>query len=178
MPNLVGGWVVSTVRVSQFAAARTAVSFSFERSDSLAGKIANWLMDFCQMTINDLETTSRLHLAAHELVENMLTYGNSPEVAFEFALEPGEGQSVVSLCATNSAPPEQIREVSRRVSELRAAGDPVAYYDRLIRSTAPLAGMSGLGLARIRAEAGLDVDCRVRGPEVSVVVTAVMKGER
>jgi hypothetical protein len=39
-------------------------------------------------------------------------------------------------------------------------------------------GMSGLGLARIRAEAGLDVDCSVEGPEVSIVVQATMKGVR
>jgi hypothetical protein len=62
--------------------------------------------------------------------------------------------------------------------ELRAATDPIAYYDRLIRATAPVLGSSGLGLARIRAEAGLDVDCSVSGREVSIVVQATMRSER
>jgi hypothetical protein len=164
--------------VSQFAAARTAVSFSFDRSHSVAGKIANWLIDFCQMTIGDRETTSRLHMAAHELVENVLKYGSSPEIGLEFELERGERESVVRLKTRNTAAPERLLEVERLVGELKQADDPVAYYDRLIRSTAPLIGTSGLGLARIRAEAGLDVDCRVEGPEVSIMVQTTMRGQR
>jgi hypothetical protein len=68
--------------------------------------------------------------------------------------------------------------VARLVSELKAAADPIAYYDRLIRSTAPIVGSSGLGLARIRAEAGLDVDCSVNGREVSIVVQTTMRSDR
>src|ERR1051325_6716210 len=98
LPNLRSGRGRSLAfRVSQIAAARTAVSFSLERSHSLAGKIANWLIDFCQMTIGDRETTSRLHMAAHELVENVLKYGNTPEVGLEFELERGATQSFVRL---------------------------------------------------------------------------------
>jgi hypothetical protein len=41
-----------------------------------------------------------------------------------------------------------------------------------------MAGMSGLGLARIRAEAGLDVDCSVEGREVSIVVQTTMRSDR
>ena len=165
-------------RVSQIAAARTAVSFSLERSHSLAGKIANWLIDFCQMTIGDRETTSRLHMAAHELIENVLKYGSTPEVGLEFELERSATESIVRIKTRNTADPQQLEEVTRRVTELRAAPDPVAYYDRLIRSTAPVIGMSGLGLARIRAEAGLEVDCSVEGREVSIVVQATMRSER
>jgi len=144
----------------------------------MAGKIANWLIDFCQMTIGDRETTSRLHMAAHELVENVLKYGSTPEVGLEFELERGDDSSIVRLRTRNTAAPEQLEEVTRRVMELRAATDPIAYYDQLIRATAPVLGTSGLGLARIRAEAGLDVDCSVSGREVSIVVQATMRSER
>jgi len=144
----------------------------------MAGKIANWLIDFCQMTIGDRETTSRLHMAAHELVENVLKYGSTPEVGLEFELERGADGSIVRLRTRNTAAPEQLEEVTRRIMELRAATDPIAYYDQLIRATAPMVGMSGLGLARIRAEAGLDVDCSVSGREVSIVVQATMRSER
>jgi hypothetical protein len=130
------------------------------------------------MAIEDLEVTSRLHMAAHELVENVLKYGSSPEVGLEFELERGAVNSIVRLRTRNTAAPEQLREVTRRVNELKAAVDPIAYYDRLIRSTAPVVGMSGLGLARIRAEAGLDVDCSVVGREVSIVVQTTMRSEK
>lgn len=114
-------------------------------------------------------------MAAHELVENVLKYGSSSEVGLEFELERGEGQSFVRLRTRNSAAPERLAEVERLVAELKSAQDPVAYYDRLIRSTAPVIGTSGLGLARIRAEAGLEVDCTVQGPEVSIVVQATVR---
>ena len=130
------------------------------------------------MTIGDQETTARLHMAAHELVENVLKYGSTPEVGLEFELERGERESIVRLRTRNTAAPEQLEEVARRVTELRAAPDPIAYYDMLIRSTAPVLGMSGLGLARIRAEAGLDVNCTVEGREVSIVVQATMRSVR
>lgn len=127
------------------------------------------------MTIDDRDTTSRLHMAAHELVENVLKYGSTPEVGLEFELERRNDGQIVRLRTRNTAAPEQLDEVTRRVTELRAAPDPVAYYDRLIRSTAPMIGVSGLGLARIRAEAGLDVDCSVEGREVSIVVQTTMR---
>lgn len=127
------------------------------------------------MTLGDMETTSRLHLAAHELVENVLRYGSSPQVGLEFAVEKGERGSVVRLSTTNKAEPEQLKVVSRCISALRAAPDPVAYYDKLIRTTAPLSGQSGLGLARIRAEAGLDVDFHVSGPEICIMVETILE---
>jgi len=130
------------------------------------------------MTIGDTETTSRLHMAAHELVENVLKYGTTPELGLEFELERGDHESFVRIKTRNTAAPEQLEEVTRRVSELRAAVDPIAYYDQLIRSTAGVMGMSGLGLARIRAEAGLDVDCSVEGQEVSITVQATMRSGR
>ncbi len=141
----------------------------------MAGKIANWLMDFCQMTVGDRETTSRMHLAAHELVENVLKYGSSPTIGLEFAVESRNEESIVRLSTKNAADPAQLEEVSRRVSALKLASDPIAYYDQLVRSTAPLDGPSGLGLARIRAEAGLSIDCAIEGGEVSISVESVTR---
>lgn len=126
------------------------------------------------MTVGDMETTARLHLAAHELVENVLRYGSSPQVGLEFAVEQKGNSSVIRLSTTNTAEPEQLEVVARCVGALRDANDPIAYYDQLIRSTAPLLGQSGLGLARIRAEAGLEVDCHVSGPEVCIVVETTL----
>ena len=141
----------------------------------MAGKIANWLIDFCQMAIEDLETTSRLHMAAHELVENVLKYGSSPEIGLEFELERGDTRSIVRLRTRNTAAPEQLLEVARRVSELKAAADPVAYYDRLIRSTAPIVGTSGLGLARIFVEANMDVEIELTDERVCIKAVSALQ---
>lgn len=165
--------------MSQFSTARTSVSFTFDGCFFTAGKIANWLLDFCQLTVSNLDMTARLHMAAHELIENVVKYGSTPDIGLEFEFVRALDGTTVRLSTRNQATPQQLAEVVRRVGELREAPDPIAYYDQLIRRTATLAGQSGLGLARIRAEAGLDVDCAVEGPEtISIMVQTTMQAEQ
>ena len=45
----------------------------------------------------------------------------------------------------------------------------MAFYDRMIEGMVPR-GVSGLGLARIRADAGLDLDDAIDGDELTLVV--------
>jgi hypothetical protein len=164
--------------VSPFVSARTSVTFTFDGCFMTAGKVANWLIDFCQLTLDDQEVTARLHLAAHELVDNALKYGTDDDMGLEFELSRQGRTRIVTLRTRNRTTPDQLLEVSRRIGELKRASDPLEYYDSLIRGTAPLSGQSGLGLARIRAEAGLEVDCVVQGPEtVSIVVQATLNGD-
>jgi hypothetical protein len=162
--------------VTPVLTARTSVTLSFDGCFLTAGKVANWLIDFCHLTVEDHDTTSRLHLAAHELIENVVKYGSTEDMSLEFELVPTEPRSTVILSTRNRTTPEQLKAVVKRITELKNARDPVAYYDGLVRDTAPLSG-SGLGLARIRAEAGLDVDYEVTGPDTIRIVVRTKIGK-
>src|SRR5690606_13514671 len=72
----------------------------------------------------------------------------------------------------NRTSPERLAEVEKRLRELKTTKDPSALYDRMIEESAPLEGVSGLGLARIRAEGGLDFDYTIDGDELTLIVTA------
>ena len=74
--------------------------------------------------------------------------------------------------ASNETTPERLQEVEGRLRELAEAEDPVALYDRLIMETAPRTDVSGLGLARIRAEGELNIDYSIEGNALTVTVHA------
>jgi hypothetical protein len=156
-------------------AARAAISLAIPNSRGLVARVAAWLTDFFELTLQDEEVASRLHMAAYELIENVLKYGDRPELDLELELVRSADAATLRLKAHNTTSPERLEEVVRRLEELRAAKDPVAYYDRLVRESAPMSGCSGLGLARIRAEGYLGIDFKVEGQRLSIEVETTVK---
>ena len=147
------------------------IRLSFFPSEYLVTAISQLVCDFCEIGFRDLDLSSRFHMAAHELAENITKYSTTSRVSLEVELaEVREGEHVLSIRTRNEAAPQQLAEVARRLDELKATQDPVELYDRMIEQSAPVDGMSGLGLARIKAEGGLDFDYEISGNELTVVV--------
>lgn len=159
------------------AIAKAAVFISFSPSQRFIDGIVKWLTDFCHLTMQDLEGVSRMQLAVNELIENVVKYGTNPSVGVEVELESTPEWSVLRLKTRNTAAPERLRDAVRLLTELRDAPDPVAFYDKLVLESAPKQGVSGLGLARIRAEGELELDFEVVGEELCVSVEAKFKSE-
>src|SRR5690606_4190341 len=139
-------------------------------------RVIRWLTDFCQLTLADLELVARLRLAVSELVENVVKYGMQPNVRVEVELIERDGRPVLRLGTRNRTSADSLQRAIELLSELKSAPDPVAYYDQLVLESAPRAGVSGLGLARIRAEGELDLDFKVEGDELSIWVEAPVDG--
>ncbi|WP_437585846.1 hypothetical protein [Sorangium sp. So ce1000] len=144
----------------------------------MASAVLRLVSSFCRVVLDDESESSRFYMAAHELVENLIKYSSGPEVGLEFVLEEGEGARVLVIRARNEASPERLREVERRLSALKSASDPVKHYDELICETAMVEGGSGLGLARVRAEGGLEVDYAIEGNELTIIAQAPVAGWR
>ena len=157
--------------------ARASVYLAFEPSQRFVKKIVQWITDFCEMSLQDMDVVYRVHMAIHELAENLVKYGTSSSVRLDVEVERGEGGSVLRLRTTNSASPERLAEAVRILQGLRDADDPVAYYDQLVLASAPKEGVSGLGLARIRAEGDLELDFKVDGDQICIVVEAKLPNE-
>jgi hypothetical protein len=159
--------------------AHASIQLAFEPSPRFVKRIVQWLTDFCRMTLEDVELVSRLHLAAHELVENIVKYGVSETVRLDLEVNRVDDALVLRLRTTNAAAPERLANAVRILQGLRDAEDPVAYYDQLVKESAPKEGVSGLGLARIRAEGDLDLDFEVKNNELSILLeTRVREGKR
>jgi hypothetical protein len=124
---------------------------------------------------------SQLSMAAHELMENALVYGSQsegtePSSSFSIAIDPDPedpaNRYVVCIKTRNRAEPHQQAAVCEMLHALSEAEDPLAYYLDLMAASARRPEGSGLGLARIRVEAQMDLSCVVDGDELEVVAQA------
>ena len=113
-------------------------------------------------------------MAAHELAENTAKYSTAAEVWLEIEIVEANGAYAVKIRTRNHTSPERLSDVARRVEELALADDPSAHYDQLLEQSLGRQGVSGLGLARIRAEAGLVLSCSVEGGELTLTATGVV----
>lgn len=150
------------------------VCVSFFPNEYLVSAISQLVSDFCRVGLRDLDISSRFHMAAHELAENITKYSTTSRVSLEVELAEVDGVHTLSVRTCNQAAPERLAELAKRLEELKTTPDPVGLYDRMIEQSAPLEGVSGLGLARIRAEGGLDFDYNIRGNEVTLVVQSLV----
>jgi hypothetical protein len=150
------------------------ICLSFFPSENLVSAISQLVNDFCQIGLRDLDISSRFHMAAHELAENITKYSTTARVSLEVELSETAGVHTLSVKTRNRASPERLVEVEKRLKELKSTTDPVELYDRMIEATAPLEGVSGLGLARIRAEGGMDFDYKIDGNELTLIVQAAV----
>ncbi|WP_437933282.1 hypothetical protein [Sorangium sp. So ce341] len=145
---------------------------TFFPNERLATAVLRLVSSFCGQVLDDANVSSRFYMAAHELAENITKYSTGPRVSLELALEEDDRSHVMKIRARNEASPESLREVERRLMALKTASDPVKHYDDLITETAMIDGISGLGLARVRAEGGLDMDYTIEGNELTIIAHA------
>ncbi|HXX70634.1 MAG TPA: ATP-binding protein [Polyangiaceae bacterium] len=141
--------------------------------------VALLVADCCVARIHDADASRRLHLAAFELVENAVKYSSGRLARVELELETrSDDERWLTLRVHNEADADRLEEIARRFTGLRPPSDAIDHYDRLIVEAAskPI-GLSGLGLARIRAEGGLELDCAVDGRSLTVTARARIRPE-
>jgi hypothetical protein len=141
---------------------------------ALASAIAELVTAFCRLQLPDPDLAMRVHLAAHELAENLAKYAIGSPASLEVELVPCNGARALCIRTRNRAAPDRIADIEQRLETLIDSNDPHDHYDRLIAHAIERPGLSGLGLARIRAEADLALDYQVEGDEVTVVATAAL----
>ena len=144
-----------------------AIRFDYRPRVRLIASTRTLVADLCEQLLEDADATSRVAMAAHELMENVAKYSSGGEGSVEVELSQRDGENFVQVSTKNRASPEQRQMLEHLIGELRNAADPVAYYDAVIAKSARSKG-SGLGLARIRAEGKMDVALSIEGDEVTV----------
>jgi hypothetical protein len=107
-------------------------------------------------------------MVAHELAENLVKYASGDAIALEVSVEDlPDGGTLCTVISRNSAEPARLEEARRGLSALLQAEEPRAFYSRLMAENAFRSG-SGLGLARIRAEGGFDIEFSIDGSTLTV----------
>lgn len=118
---------------------------------------------FCATTCGG-ERQDQLALAAHELVQNAIAHAASPDIELELSLDRAGDRAVVSV--TNRARPDAIAALRARLARTVAHGSALDGYLAAMRDNPHARG--GLGLARIRYEAALELALDIEGDRVTV----------
>ena len=139
------------------ARALVSLTLSFQPLANQIGPLRTLLSDLCKPHLADADGLSRLLLAAHELLENIVKYSVGEAAEFHLLLEAKASGLLFRLRTKNRAAPERLADARWRLDALAAAEDPIAHYDELIRESAGRRDVSGLGLARIPAESEMEL---------------------
>ena len=134
----------------------------------LVSRTRQYVSDAARAINIDAETAGRLGLAVHELMENSVKYSIEPTAEISVEVDSGEEGSF-TVRTRNRSDASSVRELRERLSELCGAADPMDLYELVIRRSISLGSeQSGLGLARIRAEADLELNYQLDGDHVTI----------
>ena len=133
--------------------------------------VRRFVADFYQRFLGDPDGTSRVALATHELLENAVKYSLDGETTIRIdVLDTGApGTSSVRLRLRNRAAAHHRAAIRAILDGVAAAGDRDAFYHQLIAASARVRDRSGLGLARICAEAEMTLTLDEQADDVVVI---------
>ena len=146
----------------------SVLRLTFRPTTRLISSTRRFAGDILGSVLRDPDSTSRIALTIHELLENTLKYSTDGQALLAVTVgNEVNGRRHVEVTARNRATPEQARDLGRRIHALAVADDPMELYVGLMREGAQRAG-SGLGLARIRVEGEMQLSCALEGDAVIV----------
>jgi anti-sigma regulatory factor (Ser/Thr protein kinase) len=129
----------------------THCELTFSPNVELISVVRRFVSAFYDQVLHDKDTSSRLAVATHELLENACKYSCDGHTTLRIEVVDGHRRARILL--SNRATPERMADIQARFAEMSAFPDPDAYYQEMMARSMKNEGGSGLGLARIRAEA-------------------------
>jgi two-component sensor histidine kinase len=141
----------------------------------LVSVVRRFVAESCEKMVGDPATVHRVSLAVHELLENAAKYAVGEKTGLTVRFE-GDGAGA-SIRLTNQTTPEHVARLRACIESIQSAAEPFAHYQDLMRRSYSVVEESGLGLARIRAEAELKLSLEIRGNMVTIVASSEPGGE-
>ena len=129
--------------------------------------VRQFIADFYDKVL-DQATTEMVAVATHELLENALKYSIEDGATLSIEVEPTAPADRVIIQIRNRSDEDHIRPLQALLNRMNEQPDPMAHYVSLMRETSKRKDGSGLGLARLRAEAGMDLALKLDGTEVCI----------
>jgi hypothetical protein len=138
------------------------LELAFAPNELIVPTVRRFLGDFFDKVLSSREVADRVMVATHEMLENAVRYSRDGQTQFSARLwKRGEGVEVV-LTTTNQTEPSDFQAVQALVQAMKDAPNEAVYYSELMRKAAARTSGSGLGLGRVFAESGMQVECDVK----------------
>jgi hypothetical protein len=156
---------------------RASLELSFHPTIDLISSTRRFVCAYYEPLLGNADLVSRLGLAMHELLENILKYAVDGRTVARVKLEGKGGEQRISITTTNVITKERRAGLAEIFAEMAAASDPFAYYQATMKRARHRRHGSGLGLARVWAEAEMELNVDFSGDTVTIVATAYVAGQ-
>jgi anti-sigma regulatory factor (Ser/Thr protein kinase) len=120
-------------------------------------EIRRFVESFCSCALLGPDREAQIALAVHELMQNAVPHARGHDVELDLEVDPRAGR--VSVRVTNDCHDEAFTTLSERVDAMYREPDALRDYLRTMKEH-PATARGGLGLARIRFEAQMDIRVR------------------
>ena len=144
---------------------------SFRPNVELVSTVRKFTQEFYRKMLNDRDASEKVALATHELLDNAVAYAIDGETGVRIELDATH----LIVKTWNRTSPERLQILKSIIDEMNSAPDPDAYYQVLLERTAHRSNGSGLGLARVRAEADMAITYEISVDRVCVEARATLK---
>jgi hypothetical protein len=114
--------------------------------------VRGFILNFCAIGLENKLNADKISLAASELVENAVKYASKDDTRVRIELLQEEGKVVLEV--ENQATKEQAETLRNEMEKINEGTPLEAYLKRMQEAATRPKGKAGLGLARVRYEAG------------------------
>ena len=129
--------------------------------------LRRFVIDFYTKLAIDAELVSRLALTTHEMLENAMKYSLDGMARLEIDVEH-DGTPSFTVRTINKSTASNIEHLTRQFAEMSDYTDSWQFYRLTMERTAWRLDGSGLGLARLWAEADMTLSLRLDGEIVEI----------
>jgi anti-sigma regulatory factor (Ser/Thr protein kinase) len=130
---------------------------------------------FCACACPGQDREAQVALAVHELMQNAVPQAHGEEV--ELMLEVSRERDVVAIRVSNRCSDEDYQALRDRIQHMNEEPDALAHYVHMMREN-PVTTRGGLGLARVRFEAQLEISVRREAGRVIVEACGPLRAPR
>jgi anti-sigma regulatory factor (Ser/Thr protein kinase) len=135
-------------------------------------EIRRFVESFCACACPGQTREAQVALAVHELMQNAIPHAAGESVDLTLQVDPVADR--IEITVSNPATPEQYRDLEARLRRINGEPDPLQSYLRAM-SEAPMNQRGGLGLARVRFEAQLDLSITHEGNRITVLAKGSLR---
>lgn len=133
------------------------IELCFKPSAHLTSSAREFVADFYQKVFAERDAVERIAIATHELLENGAKYALDGVTRLRIDAVLRDGVYLIQVSSSNRATSQDHDALEQVFEEMKRYEDVTQYYLAQLRRTAKQAEGSGLGLARVRAEADMNI---------------------
>jgi anti-sigma regulatory factor (Ser/Thr protein kinase) len=134
-------------------------------------EIRRFVESFCACACPGQTREAQVALAVHELMQNAIPQAGGDDVDLTLQVDPAADR--IEIAVSNPCSEEQFQELLTRIERLNSEPDALRSYLRAM-TEAPALTRGGLGLARVRFEAQLELSVLREGRRVTVLARGLL----